>query len=399
MQFDVAIIGGGIVGCASAYYLSKSGASVVLIDRGQLNRGASGRNAGSLHFQLEHRFLRDDNNHWDVLAHLLPLNGLAVELWENIEDELDYDLEVLLKGGLMVAETKAQLELLKKKHTLEQKCGIGTEIISGNETRDLCPVLSKNIIAASYFEKEGHCNPRLATTAFARRAVTNGTQLRTESEVIAIARANNAWEIKLKGDARISGQPDSRILANTILDTANADADKITSMVNYHLAMFQHHLTINVTEKVSLDMPYMLQHVGRKLSLKQVKDGSLIIGGGWPAKPGSPYSQGAAVADVNSVIGNMRAAVAVLPDIKNVHLLRSWAGSTSDTSDQLPLLGPIRNIPDFYIATGGNGVTYGLAYAKLVSEHILTKSCTLNIDAFSPDRFSHSNGYLSCLSE
>lgn len=395
MEFDVAIIGGGIVGSASAYYLSKSGASVVLIDRGQINRGASGRNAGSLHFQLEHRFLRYDNNHWDVLAHLLPLNRLAVELWENIEDEIDSDLEVMLKGGLMVAETREQLELLKKKHQLEQKCGIGTEIISGDQTRDLCPMLSKNIIAASYYSKEGHCNPRHVTTAFVGAAVKNGTQIRTESEVIGITRAGNNWQVKTKAGEQNS----STILANTILDTANADADKITAMVNYHLPMFLHNLTINVTEKVSLDMPYMLQHVGRKLSLKQVRDGSLIIGGGWPAKAGSQYSNGAAVADVNSVIGNMRAAAAVLPDVKNIHLLRSWAGSTSDTSDQLPLLGPIGNIPNFYIATGGNGVTYGLAYAKLVSEHILTNSCTLNIDAFSPDRFSKSNRYRSCLNE
>lgn len=394
MQFDVAIIGGGIVGCAAAYYLSKSGASVVILEQEQLNQGASGRNAGSLHFQLEHRFLREDKSHWDVLAHLLPLNRLAVDLWTNIEDELKCNLEVKLKGGFMVAETHDQVELLKRKHALERKCGIDTEIISGAETREFCPMLSEKIIASSYLPTEGSCNPRFVTTALAKVALNKGAQIRTNSRVIAINRANKYWRISIKPDDSQTSLSRTTIKAKTILNAANAAADEITSMVNYHLPIFRHNLTISVTEKVPFSMSYMLQHVARKLSLKQVRDGGLIIGGGWPAKlnpkPDSQNGNSAAIADVDSIIGNMRAALAVLPAIKNAHLLRSWAGSTSDTTDQLPVLGPIQNIPDFYIATGGNGVTYALAYAKLMSEQILTGSCVIDIDAFSPNRFNSS---------
>ena len=61
--YDVAVIGGGLVGCATAYYLTTAGTRVALIERGTINRGASGQNAGSLHFQLEYRLIQHQDTH------------------------------------------------------------------------------------------------------------------------------------------------------------------------------------------------------------------------------------------------------------------------------------------------------------------------------------------------
>jgi glycine/D-amino acid oxidase-like deaminating enzyme len=62
-RYDVVVLGGGLVGCAAAYYLARSGARVLLVEQADLNREASGRNAGSLHFQLEYRLIRYGEQH------------------------------------------------------------------------------------------------------------------------------------------------------------------------------------------------------------------------------------------------------------------------------------------------------------------------------------------------
>ena len=106
---DVVVIGGGLLGCAASYYLSQGGARVVLLEKEQLNRQASGQNAGSLHFQLEHRMVE----HGDALAKQfalsIPLVLDAVARWSDLEAELGEDLEIVQEGGFIVAETRGRL--------------------------------------------------------------------------------------------------------------------------------------------------------------------------------------------------------------------------------------------------------------------------------------------------
>ncbi len=116
---DVLVIGGGVIGCALAYYLAREGVAVTLLERGELNREASGTNAGSFHLQIAIHQLT--GLEVDSLAHrLLPEIRLYVEgatLWQELESELDGSLEMHVTGGLMVAETEAELALLHAKRT------------------------------------------------------------------------------------------------------------------------------------------------------------------------------------------------------------------------------------------------------------------------------------------
>ncbi|MGH8034877.1 MAG: FAD-dependent oxidoreductase, partial [Lysobacterales bacterium] len=114
-DYDIAIIGGGLIGCSSAYYLSKSGARVVVLERGQINQGASGQNAGSLHFQLEHRLIQNLELQVRELEYYVGLARLAIEQWQGIDVELGCDNQLSMNGGLMVAETPEQVALLERK--------------------------------------------------------------------------------------------------------------------------------------------------------------------------------------------------------------------------------------------------------------------------------------------
>src|SRR3954470_10073035 len=92
---DVAIVGGGLTGCAAAYHLARAGADVVLVERHDLNTQASGRNAGGLHGQIQHPSFLQRGEAWARrFAALLPLLRDAVSLWTTLEEELGADLEV-----------------------------------------------------------------------------------------------------------------------------------------------------------------------------------------------------------------------------------------------------------------------------------------------------------------
>jgi glycine/D-amino acid oxidase-like deaminating enzyme len=99
-QSDVVIIGGGLLGTALSYYLAKAGVEVALLERNDLNREASGTNAGSFHFQIalhqltENMTAADDKRLADETKLMLD----AASLWDDIEKELDADLGVHFTG-------------------------------------------------------------------------------------------------------------------------------------------------------------------------------------------------------------------------------------------------------------------------------------------------------------
>jgi glycine/D-amino acid oxidase-like deaminating enzyme len=394
---DVAIVGGGLIGCASAYYLSKAGAKVVLLERGQLNSGASGQNAGSLHFQLEHRLIRDIESRHSDLAFYVGLAKLAIELWQGVDAELGSDTEISMHGGLMVAESPEDIALLERKARIELGQGLAVEMLDREGARQLAPYLSERIRAALYCPLEGHCNPRLLTPAYARRAAELGASVRCRTSVGAITRGSGGWAVTL-----CSQNPGARetLRCGAVLNAAGAWAADVATLANVHLPLFPVALTMNVTEKTEPCVPHLVQHVGRKLSLKQTDDGNLLIGGGWRSRL-RQHAGKWAVAEppgilLDSIAGNLRAAVAVLPSIRRLRLLRAWTGTTVNTPDDLPVLGEVPQAPGFFVACGGAGFTFGPAYALLMSELIQGGKTSWPLEAFSPKRFGSLNAYMGC---
>ncbi len=396
-QYDAIVIGGGLVGCATACYLAESGATVLLVERSDINAGASGRNAGSLHFQLEHRLIKHHQEHARELEHYVALTQLAIDHWRDIEHELDSNLELVMEGGLMLAETPEELSLLELKSKIEGGQGLTVELLDGAQAHSRAPYLSESVQGALYCPHEGHCNPRLLTHAFASKAVASGASVLTDIRVSAIQRRFGRWEIKLAGAG--NKQESGWVSAEAVLNAAGAWSVEIAAMAGLHLPVFPVGLLMNATEKTNPIVHHLIQHVGRKLSLKQVADGNLLIGGGWSApmqrSGGSWLLDRAPAINLESVRGNLQSAAEIVPAIADLHLLRSWTGTTGITPDQLPVLGQFTQKPGFYVATGGSGFTYGPTYARLMSELMLTGATSFPIDAYSPDRFNQINAFMA----
>src|SRR4051812_12641596 len=102
---DVLIIGAGLIGCATAYYLSRERVECLVVDRGEINREGSGANAGSLHIQIR----RPERGYAEeTLRQFIPMKVAASRIWGRIEQELGCSVGLKLKGGLLVAETEEE---------------------------------------------------------------------------------------------------------------------------------------------------------------------------------------------------------------------------------------------------------------------------------------------------
>lgn len=383
-ETDCLVIGGGLLGAALAFHLARSGASVRLLEKDQLNRHASGRNAGSLHFQLEYRMIEQGMDAARKAAEALPLHLDAAREWASVEAELGEDIGVRQTGGLMLAETAQQAALLERKAALERSLGLETSVLAGDEVRRLAPSLGPSIVAAAFCPIEGKADPRRATLAFARAAARLGADIVAGVAVTALDRANGRWRAVLS-DGRA-------ITARSVAIAAGPWSGRVAAMAGVALPVTPIGLMMTATVRTAPILGHLIQHVGRRLSLKQTPEGTVLIGGGWPAR----LRQTGGVHDFDrppeilpdSIRGNMAAAMAVVPGLRQVPVLRVWGGATSLVADGLPLVGAVPRRPDLFIATGGSAFTLGPTYARTIAAMMTGQAVDLDVSRFDPGRFA-----------
>ena len=386
---DVLIVGAGLIGCATAWHLARSGADVVVADAGDIGMGASGQNAGSLHFQLERRFLENGEALAAQAAATAALSTLAIEDWRGLEAALGADLHVHMTGGLMVAETREQIDVLERKIARENEQGLHTRLLDGDEARSIAPYLSPRILAAGYSEDEGHADSRAITVAFADAARRAGARLLPRSPVLWARKRGAGFEVGLK---------DGNVIADRLLIACGAWTQQVCAMLNLHMPMFPVALLMNATERTKPAMAHLVQHVGRRLSMKQAHAGNILIGGGWPARLAIGKDGAfdpAATPDMieASLAGNLRAAIDTAPFVETLNLIRSWTGVTAISADQLPIVGEVPSMPGCYVAGGGSAFTLGPTFARLVAAAMTGKQ-TPELNIVSPARFEHLNSFM-----
>ncbi len=360
---DVLVMGGGLAGCALAYYLARAGVEVVVVERGELNREASGTNAGSFHFQIAIHQLSGSSTVEDHERLLLDvrLHAAAAEVWYELEEELDTDLGVHTTGGLMIAETAEQFAVIRDKQVIEREAGLETEVLSASELRAFAPFLAEDLTGGSYCAREGHANPLIAAPAFAARAIEAGARLRTHTPVLAVE------ERAAPGAARFEVRTSvGTIVAARVVNAAGAWAADLAAMSGLHLPVRAEGLHVNVTEPREHVLTPMLQHIGRRLTLKQTEAGTFIIGGGWPARPEPAPARYSVRWD--SAAGNAAVAVRVMPMLAGVRVLHMWTGVMTFMDDLTPIIGEFERLPGYFMCLATTGFTLGPLVARRLAE-------------------------------
>ncbi|AZS37845.1 Sarcosine oxidase subunit beta [Microbacterium lemovicicum] len=375
--FDVAVVGGGASGCATAYNLAMAGASVVVLERHDLNTEASGRNAGSLHGQIQHEPFLEEGEEW-ARAWIPALRFLAdsLEIWDGLSDELGTDLEVAKRGGILVADDPAQLPAIERKVAIENSAGIDSRMLSASEIRELAPWLTTDAVGGELCPIEGKANPLLVAPAFAQRATDRGAVLRAGSPVEGF---------REEGGLHYLRTPRGEVAARTVVLAGGDGMPALARHFGIDLPISSGAVQVSVTERMEPMVSHLVYYAGGKLTFKQAKAGTLLIGGGWPARQNAA---GEWVVNPESLRANLAMAVRIAPSIADISLLRTWVGIGNGTPDHSPIIGAVpgrpRVILGFYPYMG---FTAAPLMGRVLTDLVLERDPGRDLTPFAPDRF------------
>jgi len=376
---DVLVIGAGVLGASLAYFLSREGQDVMVVDRDDINLQASGANAGSLHVQLlSFDFGSKAQDGGGPAAATLPLGLLSVQLWQQIQADCGEDFELKITGGLMVADSAAGMAFLQAKAELERRHGIEAHVIDGVELRRLSPALSPALLGAEWCPMEGKINPLRATYALASKARERGARFVRGCNVERIERhAGNGAGFTVHTSRGV-------VRAGRIVNASGAWSSQVGGLLGVTIPVKGAPLQMIVTESAPPLVSHLIAHADRHLSLKQAATGGLIIGGGWTAA----FDEGMRLnrAERASIEGNLWVARHVLPALAGLHVLRCWAGMNVNI-DGAPILGEVPGVPGFFNAVTSNGYTLAPIVASLVTELLLQRRTGIDISPYRIERF------------
>lgn len=372
MKTDVLVIGGGLAGCATAFFLAREGVAVTLLEAHDLNGRASGANAGSIHVQIPYVEFTGLGEGWARgFAPVLSMLQAGVDLWTRIGAEIGAELSVALTGGLIVARSGAQMETIRAKAAIERAAGVPVEILGAADLRAIAPYLDGGLIGGAFCAGEGKADPLAATPAFAAAARRLGAEIRIHAPVEALEAVPGGYLVTT---------PAGPIRAARVVNAAGAEAGRIARMLGMDLAIEGFPLQVAVTEPVAPLVRHLVYSAAGKLTLKQMGNGTCLIGGGWPSRR---VARGLAV-DPASLSANMRVATAVVPALAGARIARTWPAIVNGTADWRPLIGEAPGRPGFFLALfPWMGFTAGPITGRIVADLVLGRRPGLDLGRIS----------------
>lgn len=376
-RVDVAIIGGGITGCAAAWYLTKDGVSVALLEAGELNAQASGSNAGSLHAQIPHDTFLELGDSWAAsFAPTLKLLRTSIALWRDADAAFDGILDVRINGGLMLASSAQELRDIERKAALERSAGTGIDMLDSASLRAMAPYLSSSLAGAGFCADEGKANPLVAAPTFARKAQAAGATIIRNRPLRALQSSGSRYHLEVD---------DAVIEAGRVIIAAGAGTSSVTSMLGLPALPIQAvPIQVSVTEPVAPLIGQLLYYARAPLTMKQTNAGTILIGGGWPARLDAKNRP---IPDPNSLAQNLGLALEVVPELANITLMRTWAATVNGTQDWKPIIGELPGAPGVFLSyVPWMGFTGGPAAARIAASQAQGRpvELDLDVDSFAP---------------
>jgi sarcosine oxidase subunit beta len=365
---EAVIIGGGISGCSIAYNLAKRGLKdIVVIERDHLSSGATGRCGAGVRTQ------------WGEELNCV-FAKYSIEFFERANEELGYKGDIGFKqsGYLIVGTSAEETEQFRRNVALQNKLGVPSRLLTPEEAQKIVPHLDETkITCATFCEKDGHLNPFHSTQAYADAAVRLGVRILLETEVLDITLGRN----QLKTVATNRGNIETPVVVNA----AGAHAPIITKMVGVSLPVKPERHEILVTEPVEPLQGPMFMSFSKNIYCQQTPEGSFIMGRGDKDEPSS-YNINSGWHFLEKMT---ETCCELLPLLKNLYIVRQWAGLYAVTQDRHPVYGKLKEVEGFHLACGfsGHGFMFAPATGAVVAEAVLGLPLSLPADKLDKDRF------------
>lgn len=367
---EIVIIGGGIIGSATAYYLAKKGITDVIVLEGSdyIGNGGSSRNGGGVR-----QSGRDPRE--------LPMVMWGIQNeWPKLSEELGVDVEYTQKGNLRLGKTEAHLKILQGLTDRAVACGLDVRMIDGKEVREINPYLSEEVIGASWCPTDGHANPLTATLGFFKRAREMGVRFITGEKVEKLA--------KVKGKIRKIITENNTYEAERVLVAAGFDSRFVLDSVGIDVPMIPLKMECLVTEAEPFMFEQMLGTAEADFYGHQTKHGSFVFGGSTGLELYNK-DNGKLISTGLGASCTCRGIMKYFPALSDAKIVRSWTGIIEECADKIPVISEVEEVPGLYVACGFTGHGFGIApgAAYNIAEIMSEGTPTVDMTPFRYDRF------------
>jgi glycine/D-amino acid oxidase-like deaminating enzyme len=365
---DVVVVGGGVMGASAAYHLASRGVGkVVLLEKEQfLGQGATGRCAGGVRYQFG-----------TEINVRLSIESLA--MLERFKDETGQDINFRKCGYLFVLTTQRDVEVFRHNVAMQQKLGVDTRLLSGDDVRGLIPNMTfPDALAGSFNPGDGLVDPNGVVAGYASAARRMGVVILNNAEVIGV---------RVVGD-RVVGvdTPNGSIEAPLILDAAGPWSALVAALAGISLplqAIRRQWFTTTPLPELPADFPFVIDFA-QSLYFHREGEGLLVGMSNQQEQPGFDQA-----VDEDFELTNLEAAAARLPMLERAGRASHGAGLYEVTPDAHPILGRTP-VEGFLVVTGfsGHGFMHGPISGKLLAELIVDGTYqTLDVSALDLARF------------
>ena len=372
---DVVVVGAGVVGAATAWYATRAGLSVTVVDRGSVAGGTTGAGEGNI--------LVSDK----PPGAELDLARLSSGLWRELGYEVggfEYDP----KGGLVVASTPAGFDALVALAADQAAAGVETVVVPAAELAEHEPHLTPSLAGGVLYPEDAQVQPMLAAARLLRSARAKGAEVRTGVEVTGFLRS---------GD-RVTGVHTSAgdLPAGAVVNAAGTWGGEVAALAGVEVPVLPRRGFILVTEplpRIVRHKVYAAEYVSDVASsdaalqtspvVEGTESGTILIGA---SRERVGYDRTLSVRVLRALAAQ---AVALFPVLAGVQVIRTYRGFRPYCPDHLPVIGPDPRAPGLYHACGHEGAGIGLAAAtgQLIARLIGGEETSLDVAPYRPERF------------
>ncbi len=369
-SYDVVIIGGGLHGLATAYYLARYHGitNIAVLEKRYIGSGGSGRNTTI------------------VRSNYLTPEGVAfydesLRLYEGLSYELDFNLLLSQRGHMTLAHNDGAVRTMRWRAEVNQIQGVDSRLIYPDEIKKLCPLLDLSdhprypILAALYHPPGGVIRHDAVVWGYARGADSRGVHIHQMTEVTGIDVQDN----------RVVGVQTNRgyIKTGTVLNATAGWCTLISNMAGVRLPVTTHPLQACVTEALKPFLNVIVVSGTLHVYVSQSDRGELVMGAS--IDPYQSYSQDATLSFMEKLSGHM---LELFPSLSCIKIMRQWAGLCDMTPDYSPIMG-FTPVEGFLVTVGWGtyGFKTGPVSGKRMAELIATNRTPELIAPFRLSRF------------